>query len=58
MLRDQTTRSKPAAREHNGGAGSSRSPSLEISNPVLIVATAVVGLIAQSMAATGMGILT
>jgi len=28
MLRDQTTRSKLATREHSGGAGSSRSPSL------------------------------
>jgi hypothetical protein len=58
MLPDQNTRSQRAARQLTAAIGivspliSCRWP---ISDPVLIAATAVVGLIAYSMAATGMG---
>ncbi|HEX9248638.1 MAG TPA: hypothetical protein VF856_04020 [Gemmatimonadaceae bacterium] len=49
MLRDQTTRSKLAARQPDGAIGIVSLPiscRWRISNPVLIAATAVLGLIA------------
>jgi len=49
MLRDQTTRSKLAARQPNGRDRDRLAPiscRWRISNPVLIAVTAVVGLIA------------
>ena len=58
MLREETTRSKRTARQPNGRDRDGLGPhflSLETQKSVPIAATAVVGLIAKSMAATGMG---